>query len=92
MPGSNDSLAMAMEETPQGLLHQSPTNVSAWTSTCPILPSSYQFVLIPVLYCIIFILGLVGNSIVIAVLCWQRNPKTVANIYILNLAVADLLR
>uniref|UniRef100_A0A6J0TWS1 Type-2 angiotensin II receptor n=1 Tax=Pogona vitticeps TaxID=103695 RepID=A0A6J0TWS1_9SAUR len=91
MHSSNDSLATATRGTFQDLLHPSPTNVSARSSPCPILPSTYQFVLIPVLYCIIFILGLVGNSIVIAVLCWQRNPKTVANVYLLNLAVADLL-
>ncbi|XP_053329923.1 type-2 angiotensin II receptor [Spea bombifrons] len=51
----------------------------------------YEFDLIPVFYSIIFILGFIGNSLVITVLCLQGDLKTIASIYILNLAVADLL-
>ncbi|CAI5793365.1 type-2 angiotensin II receptor [Podarcis lilfordi] len=83
----NDSTPSPTEQPLQDL-YSSPANVS---SHCPIFVSSYQFVLIPVLYCIIFILGLVGNSMVVAVLCWQRSPRKVSSIYIVNLAVADLL-
>lgn len=83
----NFSTILAMQQTPQ---EPSPTNVSA-REACLIRFSSHQFVLIPVVYCIIFILGLVGNSLVVTALCRQRSPKTVANVYIFNLAVADLL-
>ncbi|XP_042334048.1 type-2 angiotensin II receptor [Sceloporus undulatus] len=90
MHSGNSSTTVATEETPWDL-PSSPTNVSTWPSPCHVLLSNYQFVVIPTLFCAIFILGLVGNSIVVAVLCWRRSPKTVANVYIVNLAVADLL-
>ncbi|XP_062997670.1 type-2 angiotensin II receptor [Elgaria multicarinata webbii] len=86
MHSSNDSITITPEQTLRDL-HSSPTKVSP----CLTSLSNCQFVLIPVLYCIIFIVGLLGNSIVITELCRQRSPKTVANVYIVNLAVADLL-
>lgn len=89
MHTSNVSMIIATEQTLQDL-NLSPTNVSSWTH-CSVHLSSYQFVLIPVLYSILFIFGLVGNSLVIAVLCRQKNLKTVASVYIINLAIADLL-
>ncbi|XP_009880106.1 PREDICTED: type-2 angiotensin II receptor [Charadrius vociferus] len=58
---------------------------------CPLTSSDYQFSLIPALFAVVFVLGLVGNSMVVVVLCRYSGPKTVANIYIFNLAVADLL-
>ncbi|XP_070614445.1 type-2 angiotensin II receptor [Erythrolamprus reginae] len=83
----NFSATLSTEEPPQ---ESSPTNVSAKVA-CLLHLSNQQFVLLPVLYCVIFILGLVGNSMVLTALCRQRSPKTVANVYIFNLAVADLL-
>ncbi|XP_067405792.1 type-2 angiotensin II receptor [Emydura macquarii macquarii] len=90
---SNYSILNTMEETLQDV-HSSPANVSTEQlapAPCPLLYSDYQFTLIPVLYSVIFILGLAGNSVVIVVLCCHHGPKTVANIYIFNLAIADLL-
>ncbi|NXI75177.1 AGTR2 protein, partial [Rhipidura dahli] len=58
---------------------------------CPLTSSDYQLSLIPALFYVVFILGLVGNSVVVVVLCCHTGPKTVANIYIFNLAMADLL-
>ncbi|XP_051877685.1 type-2 angiotensin II receptor-like [Pristis pectinata] len=46
---------------------------------------------IPVIYSIIFILGFIENSMVIAVLCHRIHLKTVANVYIINLSIVDLL-
>ncbi|XP_063289432.1 type-2 angiotensin II receptor [Pelobates fuscus] len=60
---------------------------SCWNTT----HSAYEFDLLPVLYSIIFILGFIGNILVITVLCLQGDVKTVASIYIMNLAVADTL-
>ncbi|XP_072287111.1 type-2 angiotensin II receptor [Pyxicephalus adspersus] len=51
----------------------------------------YQMDLLPVFYSFICVFGFVGNAIVISVLCLQRDVKSVANIYIVNLALADLL-
>ncbi|XP_061454880.1 type-2 angiotensin II receptor [Rhineura floridana] len=89
MHSSNNSVTIATEQPLQDL-GSSPTNIS-FSYLCPIIVSSYQFVLIPVLYCIIFILGLAGNSMVVMVLCQPQSRKTVSNVYIVNLAVADLL-
>lgn len=51
----------------------------------------YHLELLPTFYAFIFIFGFIGNSLVISVLCLQGDMKTVASIYILNLAIADLL-
>lgn len=93
MSAGNYSLAATTEDTLQNL-HLPPTNMSGSgnaniSNSCPVMLSSYQFVTIPVLYCGLFLLGLVGNSLVFAILC--RSLKTVANVYIFNLATADLL-
>ncbi|XP_062341718.1 type-2 angiotensin II receptor [Osmerus eperlanus] len=53
-------------------------------------PSLHQNKLVPTLYSIIFILGFVGNVLVVYVLCQKSNRKTVANTYIVNLALSDL--
>lgn len=42
-------------------------------------------------YIIVFLVGLVGNSFVIAVVLRMRNMRTVTNYFIVNLAVADIL-
>ncbi|XP_064188380.1 type-1 angiotensin II receptor [Anguilla rostrata] len=51
---------------------------------------NFIFTLIPVVYGCNFIIGIVGNSMVVAVIYWYMKLKTVANIFVLNLAVSDL--
>ncbi|NWX97291.1 AGTR2 protein, partial [Nothoprocta ornata] len=90
---SNLSLVLSTGETLQ-VLHAALTNTSGTLHVpppCPLTSSTYQFSLIPALFSVVFVLGLVGNSVVVVVLCRQSGPKTVANIYIFNLALADLL-
>ncbi|KAM6300055.1 type-2 angiotensin II receptor [Aegotheles albertisi] len=90
---SNYSLGVTTGETLQ-VLYTALTNSSAvlhLPSPCPLTSSVYQFSLIPALLSVVFFLGLVGNSMVVLVLCCHSGPKTVANTYILNLAMADLL-
>ncbi|XP_003790806.1 somatostatin receptor type 5 [Otolemur garnettii] len=48
-------------------------------------------VLVPVLYLLVCTVGLGGNALVIYVVLRHAKMKTVTNIYILNLAVADVL-
>ncbi|KAF2979054.1 hypothetical protein EK904_013045 [Melospiza melodia maxima] len=48
-------------------------------------------VLIPICYLLVCALGLSGNALVIYVVLRHAKMKTVTNIYILNLAVADVL-
>jgi len=43
------------------------------------------------LYAIIFVLAIAGNSLVIATLAHDRRMRTVTNLFLLNLAVSDLL-
>ncbi|XP_048883234.1 type-2 angiotensin II receptor [Brienomyrus brachyistius] len=63
------------------------TNASCQT----ILPPQHQNKLIPAIYSIIFILGSMGNGLVVFVLCQKGSRKTVANTYMLSLALSDLL-
>ncbi|XP_063075221.1 type-1 angiotensin II receptor [Engraulis encrasicolus] len=51
---------------------------------------SFIFTFIPVVYGCNFVLGVVGNSMVVAVIRYYMQMKTVANIFVLNLAVSDL--
>ncbi|XP_039607192.1 cholecystokinin receptor type A isoform X1 [Polypterus senegalus] len=44
-----------------------------------------------VLYSLIFLLSIVGNSLIIAVLVRNRRMRTVTNIFLLSLAVSDLM-
>ncbi|NXX75714.1 CCR8 protein, partial [Urocolius indicus] len=44
----------------------------------------------PVLYSLLFVIGLMGNTLVIWVLTF-RKVKAVADVYLLNLAISDLL-
>ncbi|XP_028913330.1 somatostatin receptor type 5 [Ornithorhynchus anatinus] len=54
-------------------------------------PSAVRTVAIPVIYLLVCAGGLGGNSLVIYVVLRFAKMKTVTNIYILNLAVADVL-
>lgn len=47
-------------------------------------------VAVPLLYGVVTVLGLVGNSLVIYVIASKASMRTVTNILLLNLAVADL--
>lgn len=44
-----------------------------------------------VAYMIVFVVGLIGNSFVIAVVLRSPRMRTVTNFFIVNLAVADIL-
>lgn len=58
-------------------------------------PGSVGAVAVPVIFALIFLLGMVGNGLVLAVLlqpgpsAWQE-PSSTTDLFILNLAVADL--
>ncbi|KAM8881877.1 type-1 angiotensin II receptor [Synchiropus picturatus] len=50
----------------------------------------FIFTLVPIVYGCNFIIGIVGNSMVVAVIYCYMKLKTVANIFVLNLAMSDL--
>ncbi|XP_023087354.2 C-C chemokine receptor type 1 [Piliocolobus tephrosceles] len=47
--------------------------------------------LLPPLYSLVFVIGLVGNLLVVLVLVQYKRLKNMTNIYLLNLAISDLL-
>ncbi|XP_053349973.1 type-1 angiotensin II receptor [Clarias gariepinus] len=50
----------------------------------------FIFTFVPVVYACNFVIGIVGNSMVVAVIYRYMKLKTVANVFVLNLAVSDL--
>ncbi|XP_017947162.2 type-1 angiotensin II receptor [Xenopus tropicalis] len=59
---------------------------------CLSMPEDFEFlyVLVPIFYIIIFIVGILGNMIIVIGLTCLLQSKSIANIYIVNLAIADL--
>ncbi|CAN9506328.1 unnamed protein product [Ophioblennius macclurei] len=51
---------------------------------------NFIFTFVPIVYGCIFVIGVVGNSMVVAVIYCYMKLKTVANILVLNLAISDL--
>ncbi|XP_038149508.1 type-1 angiotensin II receptor-like [Cyprinodon tularosa] len=59
--------------------------------TCGLSGShGFIFTLVPIVYVFNFIIGIIGNSMVVAVIYCYMKLKAVANIFVLNLAVSDL--
>ncbi|XP_063772031.1 type-1 angiotensin II receptor [Pseudophryne corroboree] len=50
----------------------------------------YIFIAIPIIYSTIFVIGVFGNSLVVIVIYCYMKMKTVASIFLMNLAIADL--
>lgn len=57
----------------------------------PTVSPRLSSILIPLIYVLVCAIGLSGNTLVIYVVLRYAKMKTVTNIYILNLAVADVL-
>ncbi|XP_029442245.1 type-1 angiotensin II receptor [Rhinatrema bivittatum] len=51
---------------------------------------NYIFIMVPTVYVIIFVVGILGNSSVIFIIYYYIKLNTVASIFLLNLALADL--
>ena len=49
-----------------------------------------QIITIPI-YCLVFLLSVVGNLLVIITLIQNKRMRTVTNVFLLNLSVSDLL-
>ncbi|XP_066208108.1 C-C chemokine receptor type 1-like [Saccopteryx leptura] len=52
---------------------------------------SFLVQVVPTLYSLVFVIGLVGNILVVLVLLQHKRLKNMTSIYILNLAISDLL-
>ncbi|XP_053185106.1 C-X-C chemokine receptor type 4-like [Scomber japonicus] len=55
------------------------------------LSSSFNKIFLPTVYGIIFVLGVIGNGLVIVVMGYQKKVKTMTDKYRLHLSVADLM-
>lgn len=55
------------------------------------LSSDFNKIFLPTVYGIIFILGTIGNGLVVVVMGYQKKVKTMTDKYRLHLSVADLL-
>uniref|UniRef100_UPI0037E821F5 C-X-C chemokine receptor type 4b n=1 Tax=Semicossyphus pulcher TaxID=241346 RepID=UPI0037E821F5 len=55
------------------------------------LSSTFNKIFLPTVYGIIFILGIIGNGLVIVVMGYQKKVKTITDKYRLHLSVADLM-
>lgn len=51
----------------------------------------FEAIFIPILYSIAFVLGLMGNGLVVVVLCQKRRAWSVTDVFVLHLSVADML-
>ncbi|XP_040003578.1 C-X-C chemokine receptor type 4-like [Xiphias gladius] len=55
------------------------------------LSSDFNKIFLPTVYGIIFLLGVIGNGLVVVVMGYQKKVKTMTDKYRLHLSVADLL-
>lgn len=51
----------------------------------------FEAIFIPILYSVAFVLGLMGNGLVLVVLCQKRRTWNVTDVFVLHLSVADML-
>ena len=87
--GSDHINAMAEITTQLGLnVTDQKTNV---TSTDDVMASTWLRVLFVSMYCVVFVLGVSGNSLVVYVICRDKSLQTTTNVFIANLAVSDVI-
>lgn len=65
------------------------SNYSNSNFTCPSMEMPLSNFIFKMLYAVVCIIGLMGNTLVIYVVLRFSNMQTVTNMYILNLAIAD---
>ncbi|XP_076847188.1 type-2 angiotensin II receptor-like [Brachyhypopomus gauderio] len=91
------TLNIAMETDPSfnfTVLNESSLQSPSSNESCDYLSpsvSQYQRTLVPAFYAIIFLLGFLGNALVVGVLCCGGSRRTASGTYLLNLAASDLL-
>jgi cholecystokinin-like receptor len=94
-----DLIAVDLEKQSNGTNSQLITNFTEINSnttietneTIGVLISNEQIFTLILPYSIIFLLTIIGNALVIITLSANRRMRSVTNIFLLNLAVSDLL-
>ncbi|XP_021005416.1 somatostatin receptor type 5 [Mus caroli] len=83
--------SLSLASTPSWNASAASSGSHNWSLVDPVSPMGARAVLVPVLYLLVCTVGLGGNTLVIYVVLRYAKMKTVTNVYILNLAVADVL-
>ncbi|NP_001164553.1 C-X-C chemokine receptor type 1 isoform X1 [Oryctolagus cuniculus] len=60
-------------------------------SPCLVVTQTLNKYVVVVIYALVFLLSLLGNSLVMLVILYSRSNRSVTDVYLLNLAMADLL-
>ncbi|XP_023117539.1 C-X-C chemokine receptor type 3.1 isoform X2 [Amphiprion ocellaris] len=67
-------------------------SLSNWSGVCDLNEGmKFEVVFIPILYCVAFIVGILGNGVLLGVLFHSRKIWSVTDTFILHLGVADIL-
>ncbi|XP_077517666.1 cholecystokinin receptor type A-like isoform X2 [Amblyomma americanum] len=82
---TNHSADALMSDNASAAAAEAAVAGSCWTGI------SFETAFRILLYAIIFVCAVVGNSLVIITLVQRRRMRTVTNVFLLNLAVSDLL-
>ncbi|RXM99293.1 C-X-C chemokine receptor type 4 [Acipenser ruthenus] len=64
---------------------------SQYDEVCSRENGDLKKVFLPIVYAIIFVMGIVGNGLVVIVMGYQKKSKTMTDKYRLHLSIADLL-
>ena len=81
-----------MEVDVGGLFDQNETyNYEDYEYKEEITPRGSGAVLLPLLYSVGFVIGLLGNGLLLAVLAQKRRSWSISDTFILHLSVADVL-
>ncbi|XP_028275782.1 C-X-C chemokine receptor type 5 [Parambassis ranga] len=79
------------DEDIDNLTYTADTNSSFFCDETDLDLQSFYTVFQPVLYSLIFLLGVTGNGLMITVLLTRRRQLRITEIYLLHLALADLM-
>ena len=81
------------EDTENGIIQSNCSNISEIEPTEGPVPEPplYIMVCVSIVYIAIFIMGVVGNCLVVIVIWRNPDMRTTTNFFLVNLSVADLL-
>ncbi|XP_069010895.1 C-X-C chemokine receptor type 2 [Embiotoca jacksoni] len=61
------------------------------SDSCDVIVPGFNTAALMVIYMIVFVFSLVGNMVVVYVVCFMKKGRASTDIYLMNLAMADLL-
>ncbi|XP_035660882.1 QRFP-like peptide receptor [Branchiostoma floridae] len=78
------------EDWPDSFIVQTPVPCQYFRSQIPPTDPSYRYTVV-VLYVVIMVTSLIGNTLVIYTVLFDRTMRTVTNMFLVSLSVSDLL-